>query len=162
MVSPRNFPLIPIKAIGCLVRAVSGDNYIGLLIGQGISQMTYVIFSTVAGRLAVALVPQNKISMATGLCGAGIRWGGAFGLIVPPLIFKGLSVTSDLDEIGNRLKFYNWALFITTLVCLLLFYFLYRSDNEHGSAAQRKSFVELIFIVFKLAKLLKSSYEYGS
>ena len=104
--------------------------------------MTYVIFSTVAGRLAVALVPKDKISVATGLCGAGIRWGGAFGLIVPPLIFKDLSVISDMVEIGNRFKFYNWALFITTLVCLILFYFLYRSDNEQGSAAQRNSFFD--------------------
>ena len=48
------------KGVGCMIKAVAGTNYYVMLIGQGLSQMSYVVFSTIAGRLAVALVPQDQ------------------------------------------------------------------------------------------------------
>ena len=59
-------------------------------------------------------------------------------------------MTGGLDEVGNRFNFYNWVLFIITLLCMVLLYILYISDNEHESAAQKKSFLEFTFIVSKL------------
>ena len=51
------------KGVGCMIKAVSGTNYYSMLIGQGLSQMSYVVFSTIAGRLAVALVPQDQVGV---------------------------------------------------------------------------------------------------
>ena len=78
--------------------------------------------------------------MATGIAGAGLRWGSALGFIIPPLIFKGLSPSDDLDKIAQRFKIYDSVLVIVSAVCFLLFYFLYQTDNEHGSAAERNDF----------------------
>ena len=102
--------------------------------------MPYVVYSTVAGRLAVALVPPHQTSLATGGCGAGLRWGSALGFVIPHLVFDGLSTTDDLDQIGRRFHLFDCVLVFATSVCFISLWLLYQNDNESGSAAERNKF----------------------
>lgn len=93
------------------------------------------MFSTTAGRLAVALVPSHQVSLATGIGGLGLRFGSALGFITPALI-----VPSGLDviTIGQRLRIYDGTILTVSVICFVVFFFLYQTDKERGSAAQSR------------------------
>ena len=100
--------------------------------------MTYNVFANVSGRLAAALLQQDQVSLAAGVCGLGLRVGSGLGFLLPSFLFVGLSPVSDIDEIGRRLRYWDCSLLVSSVICFLLFFVFYKTDNENGSAAERR------------------------
>ena len=103
--------------------------------GQAFAVGPYSVFSTTAGRLAVALVPSDQISLATGVGSFGLRFGSALGFIIPALIFP-----SGLDgaRVDKRLRIYDGITLSLSVICFVVFYFFFRKDKECGSAAENR------------------------
>ena len=82
-------------------------------------------------------MPLDQVSFATGVAGAGLRWGMAVGILGAPFIFKELSTVTNLQQIGRRLLMVHTVSGSVVACCFMLIYVLYKQDNEQGSAASR-------------------------
>ena len=86
-------------------------------------------------------MPPNQVSFATGVAGAGLRWGTAVGILGAPFIFKGLSPGTDLEQISRTFLMVHTVSGSIVACCFILMYVLYKQDNEQGSAASRSGFL---------------------
>ena len=84
-------------------------------------------------------VPSNQISVGTGVCSAGLRWGTAIGLVGAPMIFTAFATENDVESIGQLFLILHLTLGVALFICFVLIFLLYNEDTEKIVKSVRSS-----------------------